>query len=101
MVGAKKFAQKKNGGVHTAGGRTPFPPHSFVRLVPFKVIPDYKNKFFLHEMCVEKGLSLAQISRKIFSSKSAVLRGLKENGIPLREAHLPHGRTAQPRFGTK
>ena len=44
---------------------------------------------------------MAQISEQIFSSKDTVRRGLERFGITVREAHRPHGRPAQPRFGQK
>lgn len=46
-------------------------------------------------------LSIAQISSQIVSSKAAVRENLVRFGIPLREAHRPHGRPAQPKFGQK
>ena len=59
------------------------------------------NREFLHQKYVTEGLSLAQISREIFSSKSTIRKALMDNGIPLRELHRPHGNSAQLRFGRK
>ena len=42
-----------------------------VEMYDFFTQPLYKNKTFLHENFVIKGLSVAQVARKIFSSKSA------------------------------
>ena len=62
-------------------------------------IPPYKDKFFLHQKYVKEGLSIKQISELIFSSKDAVRNGLLRFGIPIREAHQPHGRPSRPKFG--
>lgn len=43
-------------------------------------------------MYVKKRLSLAQISKLTFSSKSTVLKALRKFGIELREAHFRHDR---------
>jgi hypothetical protein len=48
-----------------------------------------------------EGLSIAQISSQIFSSKEAVRENLHRLGIPLREPHRPHGRPARAAYGEK
>ena len=70
-------------------------------IIGFDAQPLYKDRCFLHEKYVLEGLSIAQISSQIFSSKEAVRENLIRFGIPLREAHLPHGNPAQPKFGEK
>ena len=70
-------------------------------IIQFHEVPLYKNKCFLEQKYTLEGLSIAQISSQIFSSKEAVRANLVRFGIPLREAHLPHGRPAQPKFGMK
>jgi hypothetical protein len=70
-------------------------------IIGFDAKPLYKDKCFLHEKYVLEGLSIAQISSQIFSSKEAVRENLIRFGISLREAHLPHGNPAQPKFGEK
>ena len=50
---------------------------------------------------MSEGLSIAQISSQIFSSKEAIRENLIRLGIPLREPHQPHGRPAQAKFGSK
>ncbi len=67
--------------------------------VDFLVTPKYRDSVFLHQKYVVEGLSLAQISAQIFSSKAAVSKGLRGAGIPIREAHKPHGRPSQPKYG--
>ncbi len=61
----------------------------------------YKDKSFLNQKYLVEGLSIAQIAAQIFSSKDAVRRGLIRHGIPIREAHKSHGRSAQVPFGQK
>lgn len=63
--------------------------------------PLFKNKLFLHQKYVVEGLSAKQISKEIFSSKTAVLEALERFGIAVREQHLPHGNPSQPRFGKR
>lgn len=63
--------------------------------------PLYRNKSFVHQKYVVEGLSLAQIASKLFVSKEAVRKALKDFNIPIREAHKPHGRQSQPRYGEK
>jgi len=70
-------------------------------IINFRCLPLYKDRCFLHQKYVVEGLSIAQISSQIVSSKAAVRDNLVRFGIPLREAHLPHGRPAQPKFGQK
>lgn len=60
-----------------------------------------QNHFFLQENYIKKGLSLAQIARLTFSSKSGVQAALKRQGIPLRAPHKNHGKTAQIRYGKR
>jgi hypothetical protein len=75
-----------------------FPPvEEITDIIGFSPVPLYKDKSFLHQKYVVEGLSLAQISSQIFSSKEAVRQNLIRFGSPLREAHLPHGRSAQPK----
>jgi IS30 family transposase len=50
---------------------------------------------------VVEGFSAREIAEEIFSSKMAVLNGLKRFGIPIREPHQHHGHPSQPRYGTK
>jgi IS30 family transposase len=70
-------------------------------IIEFIHTPPYKDKVFLHEKYVQEGLSLAQISSQICSSKEAVRKGLVRAGIQLRESHQPHGRSAQVRYGER
>lgn len=60
-----------------------------------------QDRSFLHQKYVVEGLSIAQISKLILSSKDSVRRGLIKVGIPLREAHKPHGNPSQPRYGQR
>ncbi len=60
-----------------------------------------QDRSFLHQKYVVEGLSIAQISARIFSSKEAVRANQIRFGIPIREAHKPHGRPSQPKYGTK
>ena len=54
---------------------------------------------FLQQKYVVEGLSIAQIAEQIVSAKEAVRKALMRLGLPIRQACLPHGRPAQPRFG--
>jgi hypothetical protein len=78
-----------------------FPQPKTVIISDIKHIPLFRNKFFLHQKYVVEGLSIAQIAEEIFSSKEAVRKGLQKTGIEVREAHQPHGRQSQPKFGAK
>ena len=86
-----------------AGGHLPgqpfFPPHQLTTIAQYFVTPRYKNPDFLHQKYVIEGLSLAQISEQILSSKDAVRQGLMSFGIPIRGAHQPHGNPSQAKFG--
>jgi predicted DNA-binding protein YlxM (UPF0122 family) len=69
--------------------------------VEFMHTPLYRNQEFLHQKYVVEGLSLAQISEMISSSKEAVRAGLKRCNIQTRKSSEPHGRLSQDRFGQK
>ena len=66
---------------------------------PFVHTSLFKNKEFLQQKYVAEGLSIAQIAEQIVSSKEAVRKALVRFCLPIRQACLPHGRPAQPRFG--
>ena len=79
-----------------------FPPNEEITdIIGFSPVPLYKDKSFLHQKYVTEGLSTAQIASQIFSSKAAIRENLIRFEIPLRDAHLSHGRPAQPKFGEK
>jgi hypothetical protein len=79
-----------------------FPPHhELTDIIGFDPIPLYKNKSFLHQKYVVEGLSLAQISSQIFSSKETVRENLIRFGIPLLGPHLPHGPSTRPPGATE
>jgi hypothetical protein len=79
-----------------------FPPSGYIAdFLEFRHLPLYRDRRFLHQKYVVEGLSIAQISAQIFSSKEAVRRGLLNAGIQPREAHKPHGRPARVKFGEK
>ena len=67
--------------------------------IKFSHTPPHKDKDFLHQKYIVEGLSAAQISSQIFSSKTAVLKGLKDVGIETRAQHENHGNPSQPRYG--
>ena len=46
-------------------------------------------------------LSIRQIADEFLSSREAVRMGLINAGIPLREAHKPHSRQSQPKYGQR
>jgi hypothetical protein len=78
----------------------PFSSNDYLTdFVGFSSKPLYKDRCFLHQKYVVEGLSIAQISSQIFSSKEAVRQNLIRFGIPIREAHKPHGHSAQMKFG--
>lgn len=81
--------------------RTNFPPIQPIVIKEFIHTPLYKNKIFLHENYVEKGLSIGRISKQIFSSKEAVRNGLIKVGIEIREKSQHHGNPAQPKYGQR
>lgn len=64
-------------------------------------LPLHRNKSFLHENYIEKGLSLRQISALCFSSKTAVREALLHYNIPLRDKSQCHKNPAYPKFGKK
>lgn len=79
-----------------------FPPdQQLTDFIEYSPTPLYKDKCFLQQKYVLEGLSIAQISSQIFSSKEAVRANLVRLGISLREPHQPHGRPGQAKFGTK
>jgi IS30 family transposase len=61
----------------------------------------YRDKDFLHQKYVIEGLSAAQISSEIGSSKSAILTRLRAFGLIIRDKSQHHGHPAQPRYGQK
>ena len=75
------------------------PPLEVSDFIPFVHTKLFKNKEFLQQKYVVEGLSIAQIAEQIVSSKEAVRKALMRFGLPIRQACLPHGRPAQPRFG--
>ena len=77
------------------------PPLEIVDSIEFVYVPLFRNPSFLQQKYVVEGLSLTQISEQISSSKEAVRKGLERCGIPVREAHKPHGRPSQLRFDQK
>lgn len=80
-----------------------FPPiRNPVDFIDFYHLPLFKDSSFLHDRYVIQGLSIAQISAEIGSSKEAVRLGLAKAGISVREPHLPHlGRESQPAYGKR
>jgi hypothetical protein len=90
---------EQNGGSDEHSFERIFPPLQPIVIKEFIHTPLYKNKNFLHENYVEKGLSIGQISKMIFSSKEAVRNGLMKHGIEIREKSQHHGNPAQPKFG--
>lgn len=66
-----------------------------------KTLPDYLNGRVLHQKYVVEGLSLKQIATLFASSKDAVLRALRAEGIPLRAHGQHHGRPANPAYGKR
>ena len=95
------FFKSKIGGPSELSPVLIVPPLELLDYVGFVHTPRYKDKAFLHQKYVVEGLSIAQIAAQISSSKEAVRCGLVAAGIPIREAHKPHGRPAQPRFGKR
>jgi hypothetical protein len=93
------FIQKVNGGVSSLHSVTDVPPLEVSDFIPFVHKPFFKNKEFLQQKYVVEGLSIAQIAEQIVSSKEAVRKALLRYSLPIRQACLPHGRPAQPRFG--
>jgi len=57
------------------------------------------NADSLQEKYCEKGLSLDQISKEIFHSKSTVQKRLRERGVKLRSPSQHHGNPSQLSFG--
>lgn len=83
-------------------GEHKFPLFQVSKTITFYSTPRHLDASFLHENYVENGLSIAQISDLISSSKTAVRKGLDQAGIEIREPHHPHnGRKSQPRYGEK
>ena len=78
-----------------------FPPEAYLTdSIKFSTVPLHRDPSFLHREYVENGLSTSQIADKIFSSKEAVRRGLKQAGIPMRKPNHNHGRNDNARFGS-
>lgn len=70
--------------------RTNFPPHVFHMRFKGYEIPLYKNRSFLHQKYVVERLSILQISKLIFSSRSTVATHLREFGIEIRRVDEAH-----------
>lgn len=90
-----------------SGGASPqlsvleFRPRKIEDFLDFRITPPYRDPSLLHQKYVIEGLSIAQIADQFSSSKEAVRKGILRAGIAVREAHLPHGRPSQPRYGQK
>lgn len=78
-----------------------FAPLEVSDFIEFIHTKPYRDRDFLQQKYVVEGLSLDQIAEQIFSSKEAVISGLKRFSITLRKPSAPHGRLAQPRYGQK
>lgn len=92
---------KKNGGTDETHPVLKVPPLELLDSFGFVHTRLFKNREFLYQKYVSEGLSLAQISEQICSSKEAIRKRLEYFGISVREPHNPHGRPAQPRYGQR
>jgi len=102
VTGRKKcLLSEANGGASASLSKLDFPPLEVTEFIPFFHTPLYFDGSFLHQKYVVEGLSAAQIAGQVFSSKSTILKALKENEIELREAHQHHGNPALAKYGKK
>jgi hypothetical protein len=102
---AKQFkgelGREGNGGITVPLSVRNVPPLEIVDSIGFVHTKLYRNREFLQQKYVAEGLSLAQISEQICSSKEAVRKALVRFEIPVRESHKPHGHTGRLRFGKR
>ncbi len=99
--GGKKVRISKIGGSSDRDSHEKRPPTQVVVTLPFLLRRPFKDKNFLHQKYAIEGLSIAQISTEIGSSKEAVRNGLRRFDIDVRASGQHHGRPSQPRFGVK
>jgi len=90
-----------NGGPSASLSKLDFPPLEVTEFIPLFHTSPHFDGVFLHQKYVVEGLSAAQIATEIFSSRSTILKALKENKIELREAHQHHGNPAETRYGKR
>ncbi len=76
-------------------------PYEVIDLIEFQHCPPYHDKIVLHQKYIVECLSIRQIAREFSSSKEAVRVGLIRAGITLRDAHNPHGRQSQAKYGER
>ena len=70
-------------------------------MTEFSHTPAFRDKAFLQQKYLVEGRSMAQIAKEISSSKEAVRSGLSQFGIPVRQAHRPHGHPSQSKYGSR
>lgn len=78
-----------------------FPPANILMISCLSEDPLYKNKIFLQQKYFEKRLSCEEIAAQIFSARTTVLKYLKINGIPVREAGTNQKRARGLAYGQK
>ena len=61
-----------------------FPPLQPSVIIPFRSIPLHKDKSFLLENYVQKGLNIAEVAALCFSTRCAVRNGLTKFDIPIK-----------------
>ena len=76
-----------------------FPPLQPSVIIPFRSIPLHKDKSFLLENYVEKGLNIAEVAALCFSSRCAVRNGLKKHEIPIKPQEQLLKSKQQLKFG--
>ena len=65
--------------------QTNFPPLESAKITGFIWRQPYENPVFLHQKYIIEGLSISQITARIFSSTSTVHKYLRRFNIPLRQ----------------
>jgi len=64
-----------------------------------KTLHDHANPTVIHDLYVNKSLSVKQVAELTGASKGAILANLKRFDIPTRAAHQSHGRPGNPPYG--
>lgn len=69
--------------------------------IPFFTTPAFKQPEFLHREYIEKSRTVQEIATEIGSSKSTVLKHLREFGIAVREVGAPQRRKRGLAYGKR
>ena len=81
----RRKALKKNGVRNGQENKLLVSPFELTEIIDFNYIPKFMDKEFLHDRYIKKKLTSDEIAAEICSSRSTVLKYLKEFGIPTRE----------------